>query len=159
MPHKTTPPHVVKSTLNYYLDPSKGGYESFYFGTLGEKRRAFEYIECEIEDIRGREEGFELDTHGFQYVKQPSQEKVFESLERIKEVYVEECKALILKMTGASRAHFMGHVCRRQTWDEFREKKQGNDDMERMPVPTTARYVHVGARIHPNPHKSLELFD
>lgn len=37
----------------------------------------------------------------------------------------------------------MGHVCRRQSWDEFREKTQTMHDMDRTPIPTTARYIHV----------------
>jgi hypothetical protein len=89
-----TESHTVSATLNYYFDPAKGGYESFLFSTVGEKGRPFDHVDVRIADIRGSEEDFHLDTHGSQYVKGQSAEKVFEHHEIIKQVYYPECAAL-----------------------------------------------------------------
>lgn len=91
-------PHVVRSTLNYYLAPSKGGYTSFWFGLIGEKRRAFEYVDVDINDMRGRENEFHLDVHGFQYIRQESSEKDFEDVNKIKTIYYPECAELVKKL-------------------------------------------------------------
>ncbi|KAF7189193.1 Hydroxylase/desaturase asaB [Pseudocercospora fuligena] len=135
--------HVVRSTLNYFLDPAKGGYKDFWFGTVGEKRRPFEYVEVPITDIRCSEDDFHLDKQGFQHVREPATEKEFVNLETIKKVYYPECAELVRRVTGATRVHVMGHVCRRQSWDEFRERTKEMQDMDRTPIPTTARYIHV----------------
>ena len=96
----STEPHIVKATLNYYLEPEKGGYEEFWFGTVGEKRRPFEYVEVPITDMRGKEQEFKLDTHGFEYVKASSNltPEDTNSHERIREVYYQECVELMKRM-------------------------------------------------------------
>lgn len=38
----------------------------------------------------------------------------------------------------------MGHVCRKQNWDTLEESLKTQDDMKRTPIPTSARYIHVG---------------
>ncbi|KAI5360265.1 putative hydroxylase/desaturase AsaB [Septoria linicola] len=83
MPHAA--PHMVKATLNYFLDPEKGGYESSGLG--------------------------QLDTHGFQYVNNSSvlTPEDTDSHGKIREVYYEECVELLKTITGASRVHVMGH--------------------------------------------------
>lgn len=93
-------PHRIKATLNYYLEPEKGGYEAFWFGTVGEKRRPFEYVEVPITDMRGHEQEFKLDTHGFEYIKVSSKlsPEDTNSYERIEEVYYPECEELIKSM-------------------------------------------------------------
>lgn len=93
-------PHVVHATLNYFLEPEKGGYDEFWFGTVGEKRRPFEYVRVPITDMRGREEDFQLDTHGFQYARASSRltPEDTNSHERIREVYYQECADLMKKM-------------------------------------------------------------
>lgn len=136
-------PHIVRATLNYYLDPAKGGHESFWFGTVGEKRRPFDRVDVEISDIRGRENEFDLDTHGFQYMNQKSMEKKFEDHEKVQKVYYPECVELLKRITGATRVHIMGHVCRRQSWDAFKTATSEKADADRTAVPTSARYVHV----------------
>ncbi|USW58806.1 Putative hydroxylase/desaturase AsaB [Septoria linicola] len=64
---------------------------------------------------------FRLDTHGFQYVNNSSvlTPEDTDSHGKIREVYYEECVELLKTITGASRVHVMGHVCRRQNWDKF----------------------------------------
>ncbi|PPJ57945.1 hypothetical protein CBER1_09720 [Cercospora berteroae] len=143
MPHAED--HRVKATLNYYLDPVKGGYESFWFGTVGEKRRPFECVEVPITDIRGKGDEFKLDVHGFEYVKERSglAPEDTENHEKIKQVYYGECEKLLKRITGGSRVHIMGHVCRKSNWDKFAEVTKNRGDMDRTPIPTSARYIHV----------------
>jgi len=128
---------------------------------VGDKRRDFDYIDVNVADIRGREAEFDLETHGFLYIAKQSAEKTFEDNEHIKQIYYPECADLMKRLyvainyllewklmdcrrTGATRVHVMGHVCRRQTWDAYKDATAEKDDMGRTPVPTTARYVHVG---------------
>jgi hypothetical protein len=85
----------------------------------------------------------------------------FKDPEQVKKNYHLECAELVQKMyliqildnddstnqllrTGATRVHIMGHVCRLQSWDAFKAATAEKDDMNRMAIPTTARYVHVG---------------
>lgn len=60
---------TVTTTLNYYLDPSKGGHTEYQIGVTDYFRRKFDPHQVVIENIRGREGEFELDTHGFQHTR------------------------------------------------------------------------------------------
>lgn len=90
--------HVVRTTLNYYLDPSQGGEAVYYPGTAGDKRRKHNPREVDVMDIRGNEEDFSLDKQGFQVVDWPSAEKAFDDDHKIKQVYYPDCENLLRKM-------------------------------------------------------------
>ena len=67
-----------------------------------------------VHDIRGAEENFTLDTHGFQVLKLESAllPEEFYDRERVKGVYYEELKELLKKTFGAERAEVLEHgVC------------------------------------------------
>lgn len=91
-------PKNTTATLNYYLDPSKGGAEVLYIGTVGEKRRKHDPRSVTITDMRGSKEKFEIDIHGFQLVERESPEKLFVDDARIKDVYYPDCVDLIKKL-------------------------------------------------------------
>lgn len=86
------------ATLNYFLDPSKGGSEVFYAGTVGEKRRKHAPVPVKIADIRGSKEPVELDTHGFQLVERETSERRFDDDARIRSVYYKDCEDLVKSM-------------------------------------------------------------
>lgn len=88
----------TRTTLNYYLEPSKGGVEAFYDGAVVEKRRKHAEVPVTVTDIRGQEREFTLDKQGFQVVKAVSVEKTFDDVNRIKGVYYPESAELLKRM-------------------------------------------------------------
>lgn len=86
---------VVDAKLNFYLDPSQGGQDSFAIGTAGAYRRKFDERDIQIHDARGHETDFDLDTHGFQYHKRPTTEKDFTNDEQVKRVAYPETVQLL----------------------------------------------------------------
>lgn len=99
-PAATYPEHsnAVKSNLNYWLDPALGGHTSYYTGTAGYYRRKFDEHVVEINDARGHEDDFNLNTHGFQYHKHSSAERDFVDDERVKAIVYPETEKLIKEM-------------------------------------------------------------
>lgn len=67
-----------------------------------------------IHDISGEVEKYNLDTHGFQFVKHESKEKDFLDVEKIKAEYYAETEELVKKVTGATRTFVFNHAIRRQ---------------------------------------------
>ena len=89
---------VVNTTLNYYLDPSKGGHTSYQIGVSDYYRRKFDPHPAQIHNIRGREDQFSLDTNVFQHVKNSSAEKDFDYDAQVKAVVYPEVEQLIKDM-------------------------------------------------------------
>lgn len=58
---------AVTTSINYF-DLSND--RVFYPGTAGYQRRKFDTKHIEIEDVRGREEEFTLETNGFQVLRE-----------------------------------------------------------------------------------------
>lgn len=90
--------NAVHAKLNYYLDPAQGGHTSYYTGTAGYYRRKFDEHVVPINDARGREDHFNLNTHGFQHHKHISAEKDFADDEQIKSVVYPETENLIKEL-------------------------------------------------------------
>ena len=97
---------TVETTLNYYLDPSKGGHTSYQIGVSDYYRRKFEPHQAQIQDIRGREDQFDLETHGFQHQKHVSAEKEFDSDEQVKKVVYPEVEQLLKEVYVVSASWF-----------------------------------------------------
>lgn len=85
----------VNTTLNYYLDPSKGGHTRYQIGVAEYFRRKFDPHEVQVHNIRGREDQFSLATSGFQYRQHVSAEKDFKSDGEVKRVVYPEIEQLI----------------------------------------------------------------
>lgn len=85
--------------LNYRLDPREGGDEIIWGGTVGQMRRKYKKTTVRINDARGHEDDFQLDVHGFQWVKHTSAVKDFEDYMAVKEgPYYDETAALMKKL-------------------------------------------------------------
>lgn len=87
--------------LNYRLDPRKGGDEVIWGGTFAQARRKYEATEVVINNARGREKEFSLDTTGFQFEHFPTSYKAFPWSpidEHLNKVYNPECEEFIKKM-------------------------------------------------------------
>ncbi|KXH66562.1 hypothetical protein CSAL01_10736 [Colletotrichum salicis] len=77
-----------------------------------------------VSDIRGEEDKYTLDTHGFQYVRHTSIETDFTAEERVKGVYYPEMEKLYKEITGASRVVIFNHQIRRgpANWHSLGER-------------------------------------
>lgn len=87
--------NTIDTTLNYYLDPSKGGHDSYQIGVSDYYRRKFDPHAVKIHNIRGQEDEFDLETNGFQHVQHVSAEKDFNDAEHIKRIVYPETEQLI----------------------------------------------------------------
>lgn len=96
-----TPPSIVQTELNYYLDPSHGGSDVLYLGTAGYYRLKHDGRRVDITDMRsvvGASEGFfSLDTQGFELVTHPSAERDYDDDARVKDVAYREAQELLKK--------------------------------------------------------------
>lgn len=59
-------PQALRTTLNYHLEPHRGGATDWCPGTVQDKRRPHEHQDATITNIRGREAEFTLDKQGFE---------------------------------------------------------------------------------------------
>ncbi|KZT24833.1 hypothetical protein NEOLEDRAFT_1134504 [Neolentinus lepideus HHB14362 ss-1] len=129
----------VFSSLRYFLPPEDGTrpYLSTYKvdPATGEAEKNFAeaWYKMEIEDIRGKEEEYTLDTNGFQLYKRPSKHTEFVDDAEIREEYYPECIQFIKDLTGASEVLIFDHTIRR------RKPGQKDSAEARQPVPS----VHV----------------
>lgn len=58
-------PQTLATTMNYHLEPARGGAEVWCPGTVQDKRRPHEHKDVTVTDIRGRESEFSVDKQGF----------------------------------------------------------------------------------------------
>ncbi|KAF9218492.1 hypothetical protein BS17DRAFT_770688 [Gyrodon lividus] len=99
-----------------------------------------------VENVRGKEHNYTLDTAGFQFVKKPAKHTQFVDEDDIKAQYYPESSALLKEVTGASRVVLFDHTVRRH-----RPGGSETDETKRQPV----AQVHVDqtpesatARVH-----------
>ncbi|KAF2101409.1 hypothetical protein NA57DRAFT_64217 [Rhizodiscina lignyota] len=155
---------VIDTTLNHYLDPEKGGHSSYYTGTAGYYRRKFDEHAVKIQNMRGREDQFDLNTQGFRFYRSPTVGGDFQDTEFVKREVYPETEELLKKVTGASRVVVFSHILRNNSRDAAEAKVKSDaslaDDNAEVEDVTPARFIHidqseVGARevlddnIHP----------
>ena len=105
---------TVTSTLFYFDGPKDGSRPWQHVDidpTTGERPSNFGVVqkEAQIENVRGKESSYSLDTSGFQYFTHPSAHKQFTDNEEIKREYYPESVALLKKLTGANRVVIFDH--------------------------------------------------
>jgi len=110
--------HDVATELFYYDDPGDGTPPApFYVGKPQTYVRPHAALNVTIKDITGDEDKYDLDSHGFQFVKHESKEKEFADDEKIKAEYYPEIGQLLKDFTGASRVYIFDHTIRRAAAD------------------------------------------
>jgi hypothetical protein len=126
----------VEGILNYLRPISEKPHTYNYEPPEGVGRQNFaeESHRVVIEDLRGREEAFTLDRHGFAAIRHRSEERDFDQDEAIKSRYYRESETLLAELLGAHRVLTFDHTIRRR-----RPGSVVNDANARQPV---AR-VHV----------------
>ncbi|PMB65588.1 hypothetical protein BM221_008949 [Beauveria bassiana] len=138
---------MVQATLNFYLEPEKGGHAYFSVGTAGSYRRKFDQKSVEITDINGLEQDYTLETHGFQFCKQILSEKTFQDEVIIRSTVYGETESLIKNITGATRVHIFEHSIRRASREAIQKKVDTDPNFNDDNTPVTdvgpARVVHT----------------
>ncbi|KAJ2987203.1 hypothetical protein NUW58_g4636 [Xylaria curta] len=137
--------------MNYYLDPSKGGAETCTVGTVGVLRRKFDTHAIQVNNLRGRENEFNIHTHAFQPCTwEPS--TVSLDSDEIKKLIYPEAEEFVKKITKATRVHCISHLIRRNTVEaniealKKREADVGRDnisDKEVLGNTFPGRYAHI----------------
>ncbi|CAE6490725.1 unnamed protein product [Rhizoctonia solani] len=105
----------IETKINYFTPPADGSKPYQWVDEVDEPPRNWEAVEfpVKVENVRGREKEFTLDSAGFEFHTIPSREKTFESDESIRSVYYEDCVETFKKLTGASRVAIFDHTIRR----------------------------------------------
>ncbi|KIJ45782.1 hypothetical protein M422DRAFT_250573 [Sphaerobolus stellatus SS14] len=70
-------------------------------------------FEIQVENIRGKEDQYDLDTSGFKYIKHKSALTKFTDDEEIQRIYYPETIEVLKKYTGANRVIIFDHTIRR----------------------------------------------
>ncbi|KAI8954376.1 hypothetical protein F4801DRAFT_587491 [Xylaria longipes] len=142
---------VVETTMNYYLDPSKGGAETCSFGTVGVLRRKFDTHTIQVNDLRSQESEFHIHTHAFQPVKWKPSTASLDSND-IERILYPEAEEFVKTITNATRVHCFSHLIRQNTVEaniaalEKLEACRGRDnisDREGFGKTVPARYAHI----------------
>ncbi|KAI0424837.1 hypothetical protein F5Y09DRAFT_353028 [Xylaria sp. FL1042] len=140
---------VVEATMNYYLDPSKGGSGPSTFGTAGILRRKFDAHPIQVHNVRGLESEFDIHTHTFQICEWNPSTTSLDS-NNIKQTIYREAKELIKRVTEATRVHCFSHLIRQNTFESNvealrkLEAAKGNvSNRQEIGVTVPAQYAHV----------------
>ncbi|KAE9405392.1 hypothetical protein BT96DRAFT_1063840 [Gymnopus androsaceus JB14] len=133
MPATLNKPSTVSGSLRYFSPPKDGSRP-----TARVSDAQYNWINVEhvvtIENIRGKEDSYTLDSVGFQYYHHTSKHTSFLNDEEIEKEYYPESIDLIKNLTGASKVVLFDHTIRRR-----RPGESGNDPKKRQPV----SQVHV----------------
>lgn len=115
MPAAELTKHDVATTLNYWDDPGDGSRPEPIVigkGRITNKRTHLSR-QFVVSDVSGDEDQYTLDSHGFQYCRQTTEEKDFVDDAEIQKTYYPDCKKIILETTGARDVHIFNHKVRR----------------------------------------------
>lgn len=105
---------VVSATLFYSTYPADGT-KPFFSSTVdpatGQRQSNIVSIpkQLTVENIRGKEDQYDLDTSGFKYIRHTSALKDFNNDEEIERVYYPESIEVLKKYTGATRVVIFDH--------------------------------------------------
>ncbi|KAF8529789.1 hypothetical protein JB92DRAFT_3139375 [Gautieria morchelliformis] len=145
---------TVSSQLCYFVPPKDGSrpWQAVDFDpATGERPSNFgvEEKEVNIENVRGKEGAYSLDTTGFQYFSHASSHTKFTDDEEIKKEYYPESEALLKKFTGAGRVVIFDHTIRRHRPGQLTETEHTRQPVPRVHVDQTPdsaeRRVHMHA--------------
>ncbi|KIJ15736.1 hypothetical protein PAXINDRAFT_176315 [Paxillus involutus ATCC 200175] len=145
---------IVSAKLLYFSPPPDGSRPYFTINAdpaTGERGRnwAPEEHTVPIENVRGKEHNYTLDTAGFQFVKKPAKHTQFVDEDDIRAQYYPESVALLKGVTGASRVVLFDHTVRRHMpgaseTDESKRQPVTQVHVDQTPDSATARvYRHL----------------
>lgn len=108
-----------------FIVPSPDGSAPFVTeGPEGDEISETKTHQVRVDDIRGREHMYNLDTNAFQVLQNVSSEatyETFDTIDEIQRVYYPEVQRLLLEnVPGAQRVKIMGHSVRKESSDKHR---------------------------------------
>lgn len=89
--------HTVETTLNYHAEEV----EFPAPGTASSYLRSFDPKTVKVEDVRGYEAEYSLDTHGFEFHDHVSSERHFEDASRIEDLVYKEVIEMLKQKSGS----------------------------------------------------------
>jgi hypothetical protein len=106
--------NTVTTTLNYSDSPADGSRAVQWVSVdpvTKERPTNLKRVEkdVQIENIRGKEDLYNIDNAGFQFIKAKANHTNFSNDEEIKKEYYPESAALLKKLTGANRVIIFDH--------------------------------------------------
>ena len=107
-------PVSTTAKLLYAIEPD-GGVPAYHYWRAdpitGKKNNniGHDYKSMIIENVRGKQDSFSLDTTGFQFYKHTSKFNAFDNDEEIRTKYYSESIEVIKKLTRASRVEIFEH--------------------------------------------------
>ncbi|GJJ11695.1 hypothetical protein Clacol_005931 [Clathrus columnatus] len=108
---------TISTTLHYFKPPPDGSKPwvetNLQTGEHSSNVSQGSSKQVIIENVRGHESEYDLDTTGFLFLEHESQCKNFEDEATIKDVYYKESIGLIKKVTGANRVVVFHHAIRK----------------------------------------------
>ncbi|KAL8347571.1 hypothetical protein RB601_003032 [Gaeumannomyces tritici] len=112
--------HDVLADIHYYDDPGDGSAPPPVIAGSNQviNERPMAKVQTVIRDVRGEEDRYTLDSHGFQFHEHSSgygggDTAAWRDEARVRAEYYPECEQLYKDVTGASRVRVFGHRVRR----------------------------------------------
>ncbi|KIK56991.1 hypothetical protein GYMLUDRAFT_46600 [Collybiopsis luxurians FD-317 M1] len=138
MPATIIQPSTVSAKLQYFSPPKDGSRPITRINEDANSKSRYNWTPdqqlVDIENIRGKEDNYTLDTAGFQFYRHPAKHTSFSNDEEIEREYYPESVELIKQLTGASKVVLFDHTIRRR-----RPGQLDSDPSKRQPVSN----VHV----------------
>ncbi|KAJ9605585.1 hypothetical protein H2200_010242 [Cladophialophora chaetospira] len=141
-----------------YIDPSSYVHSDVPFvkpwGKVDGAGTSFNLIDHQrkVENLRGSESDYTVDTSGFAVYNYPAQEKAFTDDKQVREGYYPEVEALIReKLPGVKKVVFFDHTIRR------RDKTSPRQPVQQVHVDQTPKAAEVRVRRHLPADEAEEL--
>lgn len=104
----------VSTSMNYFQPPLDGTKPWVVVDVdpkTGERPSNFtqEVRQVDVENVRGRENEYDLDTSGFTFIKSPATFKEFDNEQAVRSQYYQDTIDLVKKVTGANRVVVFDH--------------------------------------------------
>ncbi|KAF2206593.1 hypothetical protein CERZMDRAFT_103257 [Cercospora zeae-maydis SCOH1-5] len=140
-------PLVIESNLNYVKPPQEGEewLQHYIPGSAGIHRLKTEPRSVEITDIRGLEQDFHWDTHGFQVIKaKPLDREIFDQDNReVASRMAAQAVERLKEVTGASYVLMFNHVTRFEPPEKLEKLPKEMPDEAMFPYMGPFASVHV----------------
>ncbi|GJJ11642.1 hypothetical protein Clacol_005878 [Clathrus columnatus] len=153
---------TVSTTLNYFQPPADGSKPWFtvdFNPKTGERDSNFKMdkITLEIENVRGHEDEYDIDSSGFRFLKSPSGFTNFDDEAVIKDSYFKESAEIIKRITSARRVVLFDHTIRRNRPGVLETSEQTRGPVSTVHVDQTPESAAKRVHRHTPEHIASDL--
>jgi len=153
---------TVPAELIYFLPPPDGSRPYTYINAdpktgVRQQNWVREPHVVDVENVRGKEHTFTLDSAGFMYSRNQQKYTSFANDEEIEKYYYPESIELVKKITGASRIVPFDHTVRRRRPGEADDSPQKRQPVPQVHVDQTAESSRARVHRHLPPEDVPEL--